>query len=54
MLAAAGALQGLRLEGALIAAPLEVVILPRLLLGLTRLKSLVLTLEVELGKTVIT
>ena len=54
MLAAAGALQGLRLEGALIAAALKVVVLPRLLLGLTRLKSLVLTLEVELGKPVIT
>jgi len=54
MLAAAGALQGLRLERTLIAATLEVVILPRLLLGLTRLKSLVLPLKVELGQPVIT
>ena len=52
--AAAGTLQGLRLEGALIAATLEVVVLPRLLLGLTRLKSLVLPLEVELGQPVMT
>jgi hypothetical protein len=46
-------LQSLRLEGTLIASPLEVVVLPRLLLGLTRLKSLVLALEVELGQPVI-
>lgn len=50
---AAAAFQGLRLEGTLVAAALEVVVLPRLILGLTRLKSLVLALEVELGQPVI-
>ena len=51
---ATAALQGLRLEGTLIATTLEVVVLPRLLLSLTRLKSLVLALEIELGQPVIT
>jgi hypothetical protein len=51
---ATATIQGLRLEGALIATTLKVVVLPRLLLGLTRLKSLVLALKVELVQPVIT
>jgi hypothetical protein len=51
---ATATLQSLRLESTLIASTLEVIVLPGLLLGLTRPKSLVLPLEVELGQPVIT